>query len=150
MYPNLVKALVADSVVEKMQPDVIAKQISLRENPPVSLVEFWKKGHGEDWQQVIDAERDMLERFMAGGGDWAKGRLGKINCPVLFTGSRQDDDLPDINLQLPKMAAQVSHSQVYLSSQGGHPLMWTRPDEFYTEVNRFITSIQSNDFNVLK
>ena len=150
LYPNLVKALVADSVVESMQPDVIAKQLELRKDPPESLVEFWKKGHGEDWQQVIDAERNMLERFMASGGDWAKGRLNNIICPVLLTGSSQDQDLPDISSQLPRMAAQISSSRVYLSSRGGHPLMWTRSDEFYNEVNKFFSSVYPADLSSLK
>ena len=32
--------------------------------------------------------------------------------------------------QLAAMAQQVTGSRVFLSSEGGHPLMWSRPGDF--------------------
>lgn len=63
-------------------------------------IAFWTMAHGDDWEQVVGADSDLLRRFDASGGDWFAGRLREIRCPVLFTASLHDNLLPDVGAQV--------------------------------------------------
>ncbi|MCL5998283.1 MAG: hypothetical protein M1546_19855, partial [Chloroflexi bacterium] len=99
---------------------------------------FWRYGHGDDWAQVVDADCDLLRRFARAGGDWFNGRLAEIGCPVLFTGSLRDELLQNAGQQMCAMAMQVKGSQVFFTSEGSHPLMWSRAADFRRAADGFL------------
>ncbi|MBN1285951.1 MAG: alpha/beta hydrolase [Anaerolineae bacterium] len=135
LHPTRVKAVVADSCVARHTPDLLRAEVAGREQLVRSgSVGFWQYGHGDDWEQVIRADSDMLLRFAVRGGDWFGDRLARITRPVLFTGSLQDSLIPGFGQQVIEMAQQVPDSQVYLTSTGDHPLIWSRADAFYRVV----------------
>ncbi len=130
LHPKQVRAVVADSTVERFPPGWLEQSVAERQQRAPGQVEFWQAAHGADWEAVVEADSDMLLRFSRQGGDAFRGRLAQIRCPVLFTGSLRDPLLPDPGGQMVGMARQVHGSQVYLAAEGHHPLMWSRPAEF--------------------
>ena len=141
LYPERVRAVVADSCVPRQNPELIRNIIADREEPPDAQVSFWEYAHGKDWQQVVQADSDLLRRFANYGGRWFDGNLRQIRCPVLFTASLGDSMLPDISCQVFEMSRQIRHSQIFLIREGDHPLMWTCPEDFRCACDSFFESV---------
>jgi len=140
LAPERVRAVIADSLAEKFTPAELEANIRQRNLRDPGAQEFWRHGHGQDWEQVVRADSEMILRFARRGGDFFRGRLKEIRCPVLFTGSLGDDLIPRVGEQILGMAAQVPGSQAFLAREGSHPLMWSRPDLFDAEAGRFLHS----------
>jgi len=142
LYPAHVRAVVADSLSERFPKErVQAHLIEDRAQRTPGQVAFWEAAHGVDWEQVVDADTDMLARLAERGGDWFAGRLGQIRCPVLLAGSREDELVPDVGRQLLAVADQIADCRVYVHSEGGHPLMWSRPSDFRAISDHFMGSV---------
>jgi pimeloyl-ACP methyl ester carboxylesterase len=103
-------------------------------------VAFWRAGHGDDWEQVIDADTKMFARFAQRGSDWFRGRLCQIACPILLTISLEDHLLPDPGVQVCHMVQQMPSSRAMIFPKGEHPLMWSRPEDFRRVAGHFLTS----------
>jgi valacyclovir hydrolase len=142
LHPERVQAVIADSCVEKETPEWINTGLQDRNRRDEGQVSFWRHGHGDDWAQVVDADSDLLWRHAQQGGDWFHGRLADIRCPVLFTVSLRDDLLQDPGRQVCGMALQVAGSQAYMTTQGAHPLMWSRAADFRRIADCFLDSQQ--------
>ncbi|MCL4506637.1 MAG: alpha/beta hydrolase [Chloroflexi bacterium] len=139
--PGQVQAVIADSCVEKETAEYTERLIQERLQFTPGQVQFWRSGHGEDWEQVIRADTAMWRRWAAAGADWFNGHLAEIHCPVLFSNSLRDEMAPDVCQQVCNMAMQVKGSQAFLATEGGHPLMWSRPDEFRRVADCFLAAI---------
>jgi len=121
--PAQVAAVVADSFVHSWPGAMLKAAVAGRQNPPPELVAFWQEAHGPDWAQVVAADSDLLGRLAESGLEPLAGRLGEITCPVLVSASLADEDLL---------------AQAHLTGQGGHPLMWSRPDLFRPVARAFL------------
>lgn len=141
MFPAQVQAVVADSVVERPTPDGLRASVADRGWRTPEQVSFWQRMHGDDWEAVVEADGDLLHRFADRGADWFGGRLPEIACPALFTASLHDELLPDVGPQLLRMLDQVRDSRVFLTRDGGHPLMWSRPGEFRRAASAFLEGL---------
>ena len=131
LYPEYVKAVVADSCLEKYPADVLRKVVKERLLRTEKQIEFWTFAHGNDWQQVVKSDSALLLRLAQPGTlDWSRGRLKHIQCPVLLTGSLQDNVLPGIGLHMCNMASQIPACRLLLVNQGEHPLMWSQQKDF--------------------
>ena len=102
---------------------------------------FWKDAHGEDWEQVVEADTRLFRAFNGQGCEWFGGRLKEIRCPVLFTASLSDSLLPHIGTDVASMAAQVPQSEAYLYHGGDHPLMWSAPEPFRAAADMFLLKV---------
>lgn len=142
-HPELVRAVVSDSQVERLPAAWLRQIVSQRSSTSPSTVLFWRTAHGSDWRQVVEADnRAILARAEAGCIDWFRGRLSEIACPVLLAGSLSDRIMPDLPAQIISMARQISECHVYFCAQGDHPLMWTRPREFRQAVDCFLAALE--------
>ena len=141
-FPTLIHAVVADSFVEIVPPDLFRKRvIDERSQRSPDQIGFWEFAHGTDWEQVVDADTAMLTRFADQGADWLKGELGKIQCPVLLTASLKDTMLYQPAQQFCRMVETISDCRIFLHHEGGHPLMWSAPDAFRAVANHFLNSV---------
>jgi pimeloyl-ACP methyl ester carboxylesterase len=128
---NRVRAVIADSFGERFAPELVQAQlIEDRARRTPGQVAFWEAAHGADWEQVVDADTEMLVRLAQRGGDWFGGRLGQVRCPVMLTATREDELVPDAGRQMLAVAARLADCRVFLNNRGGHPLMWSRPQDF--------------------
>jgi pimeloyl-ACP methyl ester carboxylesterase len=102
---------------------------------------IWQTAHGPDWEQVVEADSAMLIRLMDSRCDIYEDRLGKVACPVLLTASLVDEMLPEVGVRLTDMADHIPDCRLFLTNQGNHPLMWSRPDDFRASSDLFLNTI---------
>ncbi len=141
-YPQVVRAVIADSCIERFTAQMVEQNVLRdRSQRTADQVRFWESAHGADWEQVIEADTDLLVRFANRRGDWFGGRLTEIRCPVLLTASQQDSFLPDVSAQLDRMAAQITDCRVFINNQRDHPLMWSAPDDFRGVCDGFLRTL---------
>lgn len=140
VFPAQVRAVVADSFEERFTPEMLQQNvIADRAQRAQGQISFWQGAHGPDWEQVVEADTEMLRRCAASGGDWFGGRLPQVRCPVLLTASKGDTLVPDVALQLGRMAEQIPDCRAFLNNEGGHPLMWSRPRDFWAVADHFLS-----------
>ena len=138
-FPERVRAVVADSFVEKAPPEQFSELvIADRTKRSPGQIDFWKMGHGEDWEQVVEADTAMLVRFTNQGADWFRGELDQLQCPVLITGSLQDQLIPGAAQQFCGMVDKIPDCRLYLHSEGNHPLMWSQAAAFRAVSDHFL------------
>lgn len=138
-FPQVVRAVVADSFVEQAPPEEFRQRvIADRAQRSPGQVEFWRAGHGDDWEQVVDADTAMLARFADQGADWFQGQLDHIQSPVLLTASLRDPLIPGVAGQFCGMLEKIPDACLYLHTTGGHPLMWSEPDAFRAISDHFL------------
>ncbi len=140
-FPKTVKAVIADSCVETFSPQALRTEVKSRSAQLPEQVMFWQTAHGEDWEEVVKADSNLLLRLADRGGDVFQGRLSDIQCPVLFTASLGDRSLPNLDEQICSMGQKVKNSRIYLTHCGDHPLMWSRPDDFRKIADAFLNLI---------
>lgn len=139
-----VTAVVADSCLEKYPAEVLQKVVKERLQQTPKQIEFWSLAHGDDWNQVVRADSAWLLRLAQRGVlDWSRGQLKHIRCPVLLTGSLQDNVLPGIGLQICNMASQIPKCRVFLVNHGEHPLIWSHRQDFCHVSEYFLRYIAS-------
>lgn len=142
-FPDFVRAVIADSCVERIDPFSVKEYlIKDRSRRTDDQVRFWKHCHGDDWEQVVDADTTMIAQFAAGGGDWFQGRLNRVRCPVLITAGRTDAVLPSAAQHAVAMAAQIPDCYVYIHRSGDHPLMWSEAYDFRCLANCFLAKVE--------
>lgn len=146
LHPTRVRALIAESCVQHYPPERVREMIEGRREPSPELIGFWQFAHGEDWQDVVAADTDLLRRIAAEGEkDFFEGRLGEIGCPAMLAGSYTDDVAPDVPGQMLAMTRQIPEAQLLLVNGGGHPLMWTRPEPFRRAADAFLAALPAVD-----
>ncbi len=139
LHPRVVRAVIADSCGEWYPADAWHQRIAERRQRTPGQVAFWRAGHGDDWEQVVEADsRMLLRRAEKGVLDWYNGRLGEIQCPVLLTVSLGDEMLPDPGGQVCDMVRQMRSSRALVWPEGGHPLMWSRAEDFRRAADHFL------------
>jgi pimeloyl-ACP methyl ester carboxylesterase len=143
LHPERVRAVIADSFGERFPRERVQTHlIADRAQRTAGQIRFWEAAHGPDWEQVVDADTEMLVRLARRGGDWFGGRLGRINCPVLLTASRGDELVPDAGRQLTAVSAQIADCRVFVNNRGGHPLMWSCPRDFRAICDTFLATLE--------
>lgn len=138
LHPERVRAVIADSCIDVWDPDSLRVEMAKRDARTPGQVGFWQHGHGDDWARVVEADSDLIRRFADAGADWFGGRLARIACPVLLTGSLRDDAIPTLGARQQAMALAIPDCQVFLYNRGGHPLMWSEPEAFYGAFAMFL------------
>lgn len=141
-YPMNVSSVIADSCAEYFYPEDLRKEVANRGLQTKEQIEFWKYANGDDWEDVVRADSELLMDFADNGGDLFKGKLGAIECPVLFTGSLKDSFIPDIAEQNIRMTKQIQNSATFLSNDGDHPFMWNCPELFRSVSYQFLKNLE--------
>jgi pimeloyl-ACP methyl ester carboxylesterase len=107
------------------------------------MIGFWQEMNGEDWPVVIS----QLDRVVAAMAEQQRSvfnwRLEEVSCPVLITGSRKDHLLCDLDSRLKEIAEQITHAELKLYPEGGHPAMWSQADAFWRDALAFIEARRS-------
>ncbi len=137
-YPDAVQAVVADSTVDVFPPDAIRYSVAGRAPREPGQVEFWQFAQGDDWEVVVEADSDFLLRLAGQGGFRLGERLECIRCPALLTASQADDLLYQGDTQQLDMLRRIRDCRAFITKEGGHPLMWSRPNEFFAAADEFL------------
>jgi pimeloyl-ACP methyl ester carboxylesterase len=149
--PERVRAVIGDSFVEQAPPEQFRRLvIAGRTQRTPGQIDFWRAGHGDDWERVVNADTAMLERFADQGANWFQGQLDRLQCPVLLTGSLQDELIPGAPQQFCGMVEKIADCRLYLHPKGAHPLMWSEPRAFRTVSDHFLDDIQHEEIENAK
>ena len=139
-YPEYVKAVVADSfslhfTEEMYRNNVLHERSSITEQQQM----FWSSMHGSDWQDVVNADTEMIGMVVKNGGSCINGAPEKIKCPVLLTYSENDSFLPNVKNIAAELGNKISNCKIQLFTNGDHPLIWTNPTEFFQAADEFLS-----------
>ena len=146
LFPEQVQAVVADSCIQRYPAALLRMVVAERRQRSEKQIAFWQIAHGDDWEQVIEADSECLRRVAALGDlDWTQGRLRNIRCPVLLTASLLDRSLPDVGRKICGMAEQIPESRVLFVNGGDHPLMWSRREDFFHVCMYFLKDAVKNN-----
>ena len=96
------------------------------------FVEYVKTFHGDDWEQVFDADTDAVSRHAEQIGDFFHKPMDELKVPVLLTGSLEDDLFPKGHCKVvfDEICAKTSFAKVHIFDHGDHPAMLSNMDEF--------------------
>ncbi len=134
-YPELVESFVADSFEGLKADPGITEQIRNGRTQAKTFngfVEYLKSLHGDDWEQVFDADTDAVLRHAEQIGDFFHKPLDELNVPMLLTGSLEDDMFPKGHCKdlFEEICAKTSMATAHIFEHGGHPAMLSNMDEF--------------------
>lgn len=137
---NNVKAVVADSFAgEHLTIEEAEKIKQERLHITKEQCLFWEHAHGNDWSRVIENDTNMLTDMAATGESCFAGSLGEIACPVLFTGSLEDNLISNISEKMLRVASKIPSAKSIFYSSGDHPIMWSRANEFRDDAMNFLS-----------
>lgn len=141
-HPELIRAVVADSFSLTFTEEMFRNNVlAARTDPGTQQAAFWKAMHGEDLASVIEKDTGMIRTVIENGDRCISGNLEMITCPVLLTYARQDNFLPDVESIAKNIKAQIKNCKLAMFDKGDHPLIWTNPEDFYSEVEQFLTDM---------
>ena len=139
-YPEIVRAVVADSFGRGWTPADIDALLADRGTYSIGQMAFWQKAHGDDWHDVVEADSAMIRSWHDTGIDFFEDRLDRIKCPVLVTASLTDHLVPRIEEQARRTAEELSDACLELFDDGAHPAMWSRAEDFRRAADAFLSS----------
>lgn len=140
--PDLVKKLAADSFEgERALPEIVSMLKIQREeskkDPGAQF--FYKLMNGEDWESAVDADTAAICAHAEKIGEFYHKPVSEIRCPVLLTGSREDEFCSgDFYEKLfAKLMKKMNGSRAHIFEHGGHPAMLSSKDEFIALAEEF-------------
>lgn len=133
---DLVNKVIADSLEGEEALDGLINTIYGERQKTKSQKQvcmFWKYCHGEDWEQVVDNDTDVIIRHGKYIKKFFHRDLSKLQVPVMFTASLADDEyagIIDIGKTYMELMKKVPSGRMHLFQMGGHPAMITNAEEF--------------------
>ena len=142
-YPQLVRAVAADSFAGISADPVIINDIRAGRAQAKQIEGFrayLRSVHGEDWEQVFDADTEAVIRHAREVGAYFHRSLSEVQVPLLLTGSDEDEMFPSGHFQrlFSKILQETSRAEVHIFSHGGHPAMMSNMEEFAALLHRLI------------
>jgi valacyclovir hydrolase len=145
LAPARVRAVVADSVVEFLDPRDVQQDISAHRDPTAEMIGFWREMNGDDWSTVVDQLGVLFANLVEQKRSLFNWRLEDLHCPVLLTGTRQDHMLCNLAPRLEKVAEQIAHSSLVLYPTGDHPSLWSQSESFWKDALAFLADQTAED-----
>ena len=134
-YPDIVNAVIADSF-EGLHADAdITDQI--REGRKQAkkfegFCDYLRDIHGDDWEQVFDADTDAVLRHAKQVGSFIHGSMEALSVRMLLTGSLEDDMFPKGHCSklFNDICSKTDMAEIHIFEHGGHPAMMSNMAEF--------------------
>ena len=146
-YPQLVRAAAADSFAGVSADPAVTQDIRAGRAQAKHIEGFCsylRSIHGEDWEQVFDADTDAIVRHAREISAYFHHPLSELRVPLLLTGSEEDEMFPPGHYQrlFQKICQETDRAEKHIFPHGGHPAMMSSMEEFAALLDRFI---ESND-----
>ena len=145
-YPELVDSFIADSFEGlKADPGITERIRNGRAQAKTNggFIEYLKTLHGDDWEQVFDADTAAVLSHAEQIGDFFHKPLAELKVPMLLTGSLEDDMFPTglCKVLFDEICAKTSYATAHIFDHGGHPAMMSNMDEFIGLCVQFFSMI---------
>ncbi len=143
-YPELVNAVIADSFMGLTADPVITDQIRTgraQAKQFEGFVDYLKSIHGDDWEQVFDADTDAVLRHADEIGTFIHCTIEELKVRMLLTGSLEDDMFSAGHCQklFDEICSKTDMAEAHIFEHGGHPAMMSNMDEFVRISMQFLT-----------
>ena len=141
-YPALVNAVAADSF-EGIRADAsITEQIRAGRSYAKQMEGFrlmLKEMHGEDWEQVVDADTEAVVSHAEKVGSFFHRPLSSLQPELLLTGSAEDEMFPAGHYEklFSKISSEVNNCAVHIFEHGSHPALMSNRNEFVCLCEKF-------------
>ena len=134
-FPEMVDSFIADSFQGLKADPGITEQIRngrAQAKTFGGFVDYIKTLHGDDWEQVFDADTDAVLRHAEEIGNFFHKPIDELKVPMLLTGSLEDDMFPKGHCKVlfDEICAKTSFAKAHIFEHGGHPAMLSNMDEF--------------------
>ena len=142
-YPQLVRAVAADSFAGISADPAITNDIQAGRAQAKQIEDFrscLRSIHGEDWEQVFDADTDAVVRHAREIKAYFHQPLSALQIPLLLTGSEEDEMFPPGHYQrlFQRFCQETSRAEKHIFPYGGHPAMMSNMEAYTTLLDRFI------------
>ena len=146
-YPQLARAAAADSFSGISADPAITKDIQVGRSQAKHIEGFrayLRSIHGEDWEQVFDADTDAIVRHTREIGAYFHHPLSELQVPLLLTGSEEDEMFQRGHYQrlFREICQETCRAEAHIFPHGGHPAMMSNMEEYIALLDRLI---ESND-----
>ena len=142
-YPQLVRAVAADSFAGISADPAITNDIQAGRAQAKQIDGFrayLRSIHGEDWEQVFDADTEAVVRHAREIGAYFHHPLSELQVSLLLTGSEEDEMFPPGHYQrlFNEICQETNQTESHLFPHGGHPAMMSNMEAFTALLDRFI------------
>jgi len=145
-YPEKITCLIADSFMgfglSAKEADTIARRRTKAKDKLLSSA-FWKTMNGDDWENVVDQDIDLMRRVGHTPLKTIHGNLAAIDFPVLCVGSYEDELIPNMIDKIKAVAAMIPNCEEIYYNYGKHPFMITQKLEFRRIMKNFLERVNS-------
>lgn len=134
-HPKLVNSVAADSF-EGIEADAsITEQIRVGRSYAKQMESFrmiLEMMHGEDWEQVIDADTEAVVSHAENVGNFFHRSLSELKTKLMLTGSAEDEMFSEGHYErlFDRISGTVNHCCVHIFSNGGHPALISNINEY--------------------
>lgn len=139
--PKLLNKVVADSFpgrkISNGNLDLIIDDLD-RSKKNLLKKYRWKKLHGNDWREVIDAEISLMESIKFTDHRIVVPDIDKVKNDVLLIGSAKDDLVPPLGPLYTKLQKKYPHFKIVLFSKGNYPAIISNKKRFLEVVRSFL------------
>lgn len=142
-HPRLVKAVVADSFAGVQADSLILSQIQNGRDAARQIEgvrSYLYSLHGEDWEQVLDADTDAILRHGNEIGAYFHCPIETLAVRMLLTGSEADEMFPSghYGQLFCDICKRTERAESHIFCDGGHPAMLSNMNDFVEMMNWFI------------
>ena len=147
-YPQLVRAAAADSFAGIHADPAVTKDIQVGRAQAKHIEGFrayLRFLHGEDWEQVFDADTDTIVRHAREIGAYFHHPLSELQVPLLLTGSEEDEMFPPGHYQrlFQAICQETSRAEKHIFPHGGHPAVMSSKEAYAALLDRLIEYAQT-------
>ena len=140
--PELVRWVIADSFEGLRADGTLTEQICLGRTAAKQMEGFramMQSLHGEDWEQVMDADTDAVVRHAGTVGAFLHRPISELKTRLLLTGSAEDEMFPRGHYEtlFGEICAQTPMARSHIFSRGNHPALGSNQEEFLTLAAEF-------------
>lgn len=143
-YPKIVNAVIADSF-EGLEADPgitdIIRTGRAQAKQFEGFVNYLRSIHGDDWEEVFDADTDAVLRHAEEVGSFFHKPIEELSVRMLLTGSIEDEMFPKGHCKVlfDDICSKTCMAEVHVFEHGGHPAMMSNMDEFVELCDVFLS-----------
>lgn len=131
--PDRVNKIIADSffgdyMTYREAQELVEKRQKAKND--FMTTQYWKFHNGDDWENVVDNDCNMMLNFTRKGYPTIFGDISTIKAKVLLVATSNDKLLPNIIGRLEELALKIPNVETKFYDYGAHTFMITEKEEF--------------------
>lgn len=144
-HPDMVNKVIADSFEGIKADSALTEQISVGRSYAKQNNEFcsmFKMMHGDDWEQVIDADTEAVINHAKQIGEFFHYPISNLNRKLLLVGSKEDEMFPKGHYEklFETICNETQYASSYIFEHGGHPALISNDKEIIKLCDNFLLS----------